>query len=164
MYISCCNITGDIKVKKLKQLYGVHVLSMLLVLITYTGVQHDLNITWCLCRLEVSRQVPPVEEELEHLRSPSFFLLLFFLFFGGGVMLLNLYCYVLLCIDYVFWCPPRFQYHMMFVSFRSSTAGVTSGAGTVYRSGASTFTYVFLLFWRGWAVHVAQSLLVLSIL
>jgi hypothetical protein len=83
---------------------------------------------------------------------------------GGGVMLLNLYCYVLLCIDYEFWCPPRFQYHMMFVSFRSSTAGVTSGAGTVYRSGASTFTYVFLLFWRGWAVHVAQSLLVLSIL
>ena len=43
MYISCCNITGDIKIKKLKQLYGVRVLSMLLVLITYTGVQHDLN-------------------------------------------------------------------------------------------------------------------------
>jgi hypothetical protein len=35
------------------ELYGVHVLSMLLLLITYTGVQHDLNITWCLCRLEV---------------------------------------------------------------------------------------------------------------
>ena len=45
MYISYCNITGDIKMKKLKQLYGVNVLSMLLVLITYTGVQHDFNIT-----------------------------------------------------------------------------------------------------------------------
>ena len=57
---------------------------MLFVLITYTGVQHDFNITWCLCRLEVARRMPPVEEELEHLRSPSFFLrLLFFLFFGG---------------------------------------------------------------------------------
>jgi hypothetical protein len=66
MYISCCNITGDIKIKKLKQLYGVHALSMLLVLITYTGVQHDFNITWCLGRLEVARRVPPVEEELEH--------------------------------------------------------------------------------------------------
>ena len=144
MYISCCNITGDIKIKKLKQLYGVHALSMLLVLITYTGVQHDFNITWwCLCRLEVARRVPPVEEELEHLRSPSFFLLLFFLFF---FMLLNLYCYVLLCIDYVYLCPTRFQYHMMFVSFRSSTTGVTSGAGTAYRSGASAFTYVFFSF------------------
>ena len=48
--------------------------------------------------------------------------------------------------------------------FRSSTTCVPSGAGTVYRSGASAFTYVFLLFWRGWAVHVAQYLLVLSIL
>ena len=70
----------------------------------------------------------------------------FFLFGGGGVMLLNLYCYVLLCIDYVFWCPPRFEYHMMFVSFRSSTTGVTSGAGTVYRSGASAFTSVCFTF------------------
>ena len=67
-------------------------------------------------------------------------------FGGGGVMLLNLYCYVLLCIDYVYLCPTRFQYHMMFVSFRSSTTGVTSGAETVYRSGASAFTSVFFTF------------------
>ena len=74
----------------------------------------------------------------------------FFPFFlwggGGGVMLLNLYCYVLLCIDCVYLCPTRFQYHMMFVSFKSSTTGVTSGAGTVYRSGASAFTSVFFSF------------------
>ena len=59
-------------------------------------------------------------------------------------MMLNLYCYVLLCIDCVYLCPTRFQYHMMFVSFRSSTTGVTSGA--VYRSGASAFTSVFFTF------------------
>ena len=47
--VSCCSIFTVtyyfVLIKKLKQLYGVHVLSMLLVLITYTCVRHDFNIT-----------------------------------------------------------------------------------------------------------------------
>ena len=56
-------------------------------------------------------------------------------------------CFInVISINYVYWCTTRFQYHMTFVSFRSSTTGVTSGAGTVYRSGASAFTSVCFTF------------------
>jgi hypothetical protein len=48
-------------------------------LIAYTCVQHDFNITWCLCRLKVALRVSPVEQELftglEHPRSPPYFFL-----------------------------------------------------------------------------------------
>ena len=30
---------------------------------------------------------------------------------------------------YIYWCPTRFPYHMMFVSFNSNTMDVISGAG-----------------------------------
>ena len=87
MYISCCNITGDINIKKLKQLWWVHVSSMLFVLITYTGVQHDFNITWCSSCLEVARQVPPVWHGLftvlDHMCSP--------VCVRGGIILYSLY-------------------------------------------------------------------------
>ena len=73
-------------------------------------------------------------------------------------------CINVISINYVYWCTTRFQYHIMFVSLRSSTTGATSGAGTVYRSRASVFTFVFFLHWGGGGVHVAQSLLFLSIL
>jgi len=40
---------------------------------------------------------------------------------------------------YVYWCPTRFLYHIMFVSFNSNTTGATSWARTTYPSGASDF-------------------------
>jgi hypothetical protein len=52
----------------------------------------------------------------------------------------------------VYWCPTRFPYQIMFVSFNSNTTGVTSGAGTANPSGAPEFISGF----RG--VHVARSL------
>lgn len=33
---------------------------------------------------------------------------------------------------YICWCPLRFTYEMMFVSFISKTTGATSGSGTAY--------------------------------
>jgi hypothetical protein len=59
-------------------------------------------------------------------------------------------CFIyVISINYVYWCTTRFKYQMMLVSFRSSTTGATSGAGTVYRSRASVFTSVFFLHWGG---------------
>ena len=38
----------------------------------------------------------------------------------------------ILCLLYLFtWCPTRFPYQMMFMSFFSNTAGVICGTGTV---------------------------------
>ena len=36
---------------------------------------------------------------------------------------------VVVCI-YVYWCPTRFLYQIIFMSFNSSTTDATSGAGT----------------------------------
>ena len=44
---------------------------------------------------------------------------------------------------YVYWCPTRFPYQMMFLSFYSNTTGDTSGAGAAYLSGAHEFTLCF---------------------
>ena len=48
-----------------------------LYLFTHTGVQHDFHITWCSCRLTVTRRVSHVEQELlslpEHPSSPPVF-------------------------------------------------------------------------------------------
>ena len=52
----------------------------------------------------------------------------------------------------VYWCPTRFPYQIMFVSFNSNTTGVTSGAGTANPSGAPEFISGFR------EVHVARSL------
>jgi len=35
---------------------------------------------------------------------------------------------------YLYWCPTRFSYLMMFLSFSSTTTGITSGAGTANRN------------------------------
>ena len=37
---------------------------MLFVFFGNTGVQHDFHIRLCLCRLIVTRRVPPVEQDL----------------------------------------------------------------------------------------------------
>ena len=37
--------------------------------------------------------------------------------------------FMLFVFIYTYWCPTRFPYQMMFVSFNSSTMGVISGAG-----------------------------------
>jgi len=39
-------------------------------------------------------------------------------------------CFIYVVFIYVFWCPTRLPYQMMFVSFNSRTTGVTSGIGT----------------------------------
>jgi len=41
---------------------------------------------------------------------------------------------------YVHWCPTRFPYQMMFISFNSNTTGGTCGAGTTNPFGAHEFT------------------------
>ena len=113
--VSCCSIFTVtyyfVLIKKLKQLYGVHVLTMLFVLIAHTCVQHDFNITWCLCRLEAALRVSPVEQELftslEHPRSPPYF----FLFWRGWAVhvaqsLLSLvFCRSLFVLLYFFFWP-----------------------------------------------------------
>ena len=42
--------------------------------------------------------------------------------------------YVIVFI-YIYWCPTRFPYQMIFVSFNTKMTGVTSGAETVDPSG-----------------------------
>ena len=44
---------------------------------------------------------------------------------------------------YVYLCPTQLQYHMMFVSFKSNTMGVTCWTGTANPSGAPEFTICF---------------------
>ena len=57
-------------------IYVICIYLCYLYLFTYIGVQHDFNITWCSCRLTVTR-VSHVEDELltlpEHLSSPPVF-------------------------------------------------------------------------------------------
>ena len=48
---------------------------------------------------------------------------------------------------YIYWCSKRLPYHIMFLSFNSSTTGVTSGAGTFYPQIIQGFI----------PVHVCQS-------
>ena len=48
---------------------------------------------------------------------------------------------------YIYWCSKRLPYHIMFLSFNSSTMGVTSGAGTFYPQIIQGFI----------PVHVCQS-------
>jgi type III secretory pathway component EscS len=47
--------------------------------------------------------------------------------------------FMLYVFIYVHWCPTRFPYQMMFVSFNSNRTGVTCGAGTANPSGAPEF-------------------------
>ena len=70
---------------------------------------------------------------------------------------------------YVYWCPTRFLYQMMFVTFNSNTTGVTCGAGTAYPSGTPEFTPDFsgicaaqhlvfcVVFCRTYIIHVVSS-------
>jgi len=41
---------------------------------------------------------------------------------------------------YVYWCPTRFPYPMMFVSSNSNMTGITCGAGTANPFGSPEFT------------------------
>jgi hypothetical protein len=50
---------------------------------------------------------------------------------------------------YIYWCPTWIPYQMMFVSFNSSTTGVTNGSGTASLSEAPELIAV---------VRVAESL------
>ena len=47
---------------------------------------------------------------------------------------------------YIHWCPTRFPYHMMFVSFFSNTAGASRRAGAVYAFWVPPFIVVVLCF------------------
>ena len=51
--------------------------------------------------------------------------------------------FMLFVFIYVYWCPTRFIYQMLFVSFNSNTTVVTRGAGTADPSGAPEFTPSF---------------------
>jgi hypothetical protein len=62
------------------------------------------------------------------------------------------YLFMFFVFVYVYWCPTRFPYQMMFVSFSRNKTGVTSGAVTTYFSEVPEFTLGFT------GVHVAQYL------
>ena len=51
--------------------------------------------------------------------------------------------FMLFVIIYAYWCPARFPYQMMFVSFNSNTTGFACGAGTASPAGAPVFTAGF---------------------
>ena len=68
----------------------------------------------------------------------SLFLLPFVL---AGVRVLLMLCKFI----YVYWCPTRFPYQMVLVSFNNDTTGVTCGAGTVYPFGVHEFTQKLLV-------------------
>ena len=42
--------------------------------------------------------------------------------------------------SYVYWCPTRFPYQLMFMSLNSNMRGVTCGAGTANPFGELEFT------------------------
>jgi hypothetical protein len=67
--------------------------------------------------------------------------------FEGGFMLYFCYFYF-----YVYWCPTRYQYNIIFASFNSNTTSATDGTWTIYHSGAPEVPSV--LSW----VCVTQSL------
>jgi len=46
----------------------------------------------------------------------------------------------------VYWCPTRFQYQMMFVSFNYNTTGISCGTGTAHPSGAPEIIPVLVEF------------------
>jgi hypothetical protein len=46
-----------------------------------------------------------------------------------------LFVILLFVFIYAYWCPTRFRYHMIFVSFKSNMTGTTSGEGIAYSSG-----------------------------
>ena len=66
---------------------------------------------------------------------------------GGNHALFMLFVFI-----YAYWCPTRFPYQMMFVSFNGNTTGVTRGTGIAKPSEAPEFTPVFS------GVRVALSL------
>jgi len=70
----------------------------------------------------------------------------------GGSCLCMLFVFI-----NVYWCPTRFKYQMMFVSFNSSTTGITR-SGTANLSGAPNWLPVFS------GIRVAQSLGLCSVL
>ena len=61
--------------------------------------------------------------------------------------------FILFVFIYVYWCPTRFPYQMMFVSFNTNTTGVTCGSETsdIFRgtrcSCCSTFSFLCSALW-----------------
>ena len=53
---------------------------------------------------------------------------------------------------YVYWCPTRFLYQMMFVSFNGNTTGDTRGAGTANPSGSPVFVHPRFLWGSCWSI------------
>ena len=51
--------------------------------------------------------------------------------FVGGSCFIHVTFFVFVFI-YVYWCPTRFPYQMMFVLLNSNSTGANSGAGTAY--------------------------------
>ena len=69
---------------------------------------------------------------------PFTFLLIFFFFFPPRFLRIACHQFYLFCRGSMFysccfiWCPIRFPWNIMFVSFNSNTAGATSGVATAY--------------------------------
>ena len=61
------------------------------------------------------------------------------LFYKRGHDLFMLFAFI-----YVYWCPTRFTFHIMFVSFSSNMTGTTSGSGTSYLSRETEFLNIIL--------------------
>ena len=84
-----------------------------LYLLTFTGVQHDLYIRCCSCRLTVTRQLSHVEQELltlpEHLSShPVFggvrvarFLVFCVVFCRSSLVILYFFFWPLCCLSFL---------------------------------------------------------------
>ena len=58
---------------------------------------------------------------------------------------------------YAYWCPARFPYQMMFVSFNSNTMGVISGAGIAYSPRAPVFPLVMFVLIFSFCVVFCRS-------
>ena len=75
---------------------------------------------------------------------------------AGSFLIVNTLCratlfYCIFVFIHVYWCPTRFPCQMLFVSFKSNTTGVTSGAGIANPSGELEFTPAFIRVRIAWS-------------
>ena len=62
-------------------------------------------------------------------------------------------CFIdIFVLIYVYWCPTRFLYQMMLVSFNGNTTGDTRGAGTANPSGSPVFVHPRFLWGSCWSI------------
>ena len=74
----------------------------------------------------------------------------------GSFLIVNTLCrgwmfYCIFVFIHVYWCRTRFPCQMLFVSFKSNTTGVTSGAGIANPSGELEFTPAFIRVRIAWS-------------